>query len=192
MSHTTDASPADVPDLLPARMVNEFVYCPRLVHLEWVQGEWADNAETVDGRFVHRRVDDESTAAVPDAESTDEDRSLSARSLLLSSAALGVIARIDLVELEGRQATHVDYKRGAVPDVDHQAYDPERVQLCLQGLILREHGYDCTGGVLYYATSRTRVNIEFDDALVALTRDAVAGLRALGASGRRGFSFKSL
>ena len=25
--------------LLPARMVNEFAYCPRLAYLEWVQGE---------------------------------------------------------------------------------------------------------------------------------------------------------
>ena len=26
------------PDYLPARMVNEFVYCPRLFFLEWVEG----------------------------------------------------------------------------------------------------------------------------------------------------------
>ena len=28
---------ADLP-LLPARMVNEYEYCPRLAYLEWVQG----------------------------------------------------------------------------------------------------------------------------------------------------------
>lgn len=49
-----------VPDLLPARMLNEFPYCPRLFHLEWAQGEWADNADTVNGRRVHKRVDRES------------------------------------------------------------------------------------------------------------------------------------
>ena len=37
--------------LLPARMVNEYVYCPRLAYLEWVQGEWADSAERVTGRW---------------------------------------------------------------------------------------------------------------------------------------------
>ncbi len=26
--------------LLPARMINEYQYCPRLAYLEWVQGEW--------------------------------------------------------------------------------------------------------------------------------------------------------
>ncbi len=25
---------------IPVRMVNEFVYCPRLAYLEWVQGEF--------------------------------------------------------------------------------------------------------------------------------------------------------
>ncbi len=28
-----------LPDLVPARMLNEFAYCPRLAYLEWVQGE---------------------------------------------------------------------------------------------------------------------------------------------------------
>ncbi|MFT3792762.1 MAG: CRISPR-associated endonuclease Cas1 [Rudaea sp.] len=32
--------------LIPARMLNEHVYCPRLAYLEWVQGEWADSADT--------------------------------------------------------------------------------------------------------------------------------------------------
>jgi hypothetical protein len=35
-----------VPDLVPARMINETLYCERLVHLEWSQGEFADNAFT--------------------------------------------------------------------------------------------------------------------------------------------------
>ena len=42
---------------VPARMVNEFQYCPRLAYLEWVQGEWAESGDTVEGRGVHRRVD---------------------------------------------------------------------------------------------------------------------------------------
>lgn len=40
---------ADMP-LLPARMVNEYQYCPRLAYLEWVQGEWAESSDTVEGR----------------------------------------------------------------------------------------------------------------------------------------------
>ncbi|NLX20508.1 MAG: Dna2/Cas4 domain-containing protein, partial [Phycisphaerae bacterium] len=46
----------DVP-LLPVRMLNEYAYCPRLFHLMHVEGRWADNVYTVEGRAVHRRVD---------------------------------------------------------------------------------------------------------------------------------------
>ncbi len=46
----------DLP-LMPARMVNEYQYCPRLAYLEWVQGEWEDSSDTVEGRYTHRRVD---------------------------------------------------------------------------------------------------------------------------------------
>ena len=43
-----------VPDLVPARMLNEFTYCPRLFFLEWVQARWAGNDDTADGQYVHR------------------------------------------------------------------------------------------------------------------------------------------
>ena len=42
--------------LIPVRMVNEYVYCPRLAYLEWVQGEFAHSADTVDGAIKHKRV----------------------------------------------------------------------------------------------------------------------------------------
>ena len=35
--------------LIPARMVNEWVYCPRLAYLEWVENEWADSGDTAAG-----------------------------------------------------------------------------------------------------------------------------------------------
>ena len=47
-------SPA--PALIPARMINEVLYCERLLYLEYVQGEWADNVYTADGQAVHRRA----------------------------------------------------------------------------------------------------------------------------------------
>ena len=38
-------------------MLNEYAYCPRLAYLEWVQGEFDDSVDTIEGRFQHRRVD---------------------------------------------------------------------------------------------------------------------------------------
>ncbi|KAB2837824.1 MAG: CRISPR-associated endonuclease Cas1, partial [Burkholderiales bacterium] len=45
--------------------------------------------------------------------------------------------------------------------------------------LLREHGYEVAGGVLYFAASRERVPVNFDDALIEQTHAAITGLRAL-------------
>ncbi|MAP09062.1 MAG: hypothetical protein CMM00_09720, partial [Rhodopirellula sp.] len=42
-------------EYLPVRMINEFVYCPRLFYLMHVEGQFADSYETIDGGIVHRR-----------------------------------------------------------------------------------------------------------------------------------------
>jgi CRISPR-associated protein Cas1 len=81
-----------------------------------------------------------------------------ARSIMLSSSRLGLIAKLDLVEGEGDRVTPVDYKRGKRPHVPRGAYYPERVQLCAQGMILEEHGYRCEAGILYFAASRVRTS----------------------------------
>jgi len=174
--------PEDLP-LIPARMVNEFVYCPRLAYLEWVQGEWAESADTVDGQRVHRRVDREQGDALAEAGEAEADQPIHARSVTLGSAALGVIARLDLIEGEGSRVSPVDYKRGKRPHTTSGAHEPERVQLCLQGLLLAEHGYDCSEGVLYFRDSRERVRVAFSPALRDSTLAAVHGLRLLVAGG---------
>jgi len=173
---------ADMP-LLPARMVNEYQYCPRLAYLEWVQGEWAESADTVEGRYGHRRVD-KPGGSLPPPEEAEAGERFHARSITLSSNRLGLIAKMDLIEGEGDTVTPVDYKRGKRPHVPKGAYDPERVQLCIQGLILAEHGYTCTEGVLYYIESRERVRIVFDEELRALALNAVNGLRLIAAGGQ--------
>jgi len=167
--------------LIPVRMVNEFVYCPRLAYLMWVQAEWADSADTVEGRARHKRVDARADA-LPEAPAEDEH--IHARSVSLSSAMLGITAKLDLVEGEGTYVTPVDYKRGKRPHVDKGAYDPERVQLCAQGLLLREHGYECDSGMLYFVESRERVRVLFDEILIDQTLAAIHGLRGVANIGR--------
>ncbi|WP_418139804.1 CRISPR-associated endonuclease Cas1 [Oceanimonas smirnovii] len=166
------------PELIPARMINEYVYCPRLAHLEWVQGEWRDNPDTEEGRHTHRRVD-KPGGKLPVAQDNDDDAVIHARSVTLSDDDLGIIAKLDLVEGEGNIVSPVDYKKGKRPHVAAGAYDPERVQLCAQGLLLRRQGYQCDEGILYYAGSRERVHVPFDDALINLTMKSAEGLRKL-------------
>ncbi len=180
----------DSTDLLPARMLNEFTYCPRLAYLEWVQGEWADNPDTLDGEFVHRNVDRPSQQPI-DAPSTNApaqgaptDESFHTRSVRLESSDLGLVAVVDILEVEGEVATPVDYKKGRAPEIAEGAWEPERVQLCAQGLLLREAGFTCNEGIIWFSASRRRVRVTFDDALVARTRELIAGGRDMARSGK--------
>ena len=167
-----------LPDLIPVRMLNEFAYCPRLAYLEWVQGDFADSADTVDGRHQHRRVDKES-GDLPPADGMSEGHDvLHARSVYLSAPQVGLVARIDLVESDGVKVTPIDYKRGEVPDVPEGAWEPERVQVCAQGMVLEENGYTCDQGTLYFVASHKRVAIPFSDELRARTLALLAEMRA--------------
>lgn len=170
--------------LLPVRMLNEFTYCPRLAYLEWVQGEFADSADTVEGRFHHRRVDfGPKRAMAVDCSASDEDTVIHQRSVWLSSDRLGITAKIDLLEGVGTAVAPVDYKRGKRPHVDKGAWEPERVQLCAQGLILRENGMECTGGFLYFVGSRERVAITFDHELIERTLSLIDEMRRVTREG---------
>ena len=105
----------EVPELVPARMLNEFCYCPRLFFLEWVQSRFADNTDTVEGSWAHRAVD-VAGGSIP-APGSDEPFSV-ARSVQLSSPELGIVAKIDLLEPgpDGR-IVPVDHKKGRAPDI---------------------------------------------------------------------------
>ena len=170
--------------LVPARMVNEFVYCPRLAYLMWVQGEWAETGDTVDGRRVHARVD-RANAPLPGPGAVENgQRKVISRAFTLSSERLGVIARIDVAEAADGTVTPVDYKRGKRPHTAPGAYEPERIQVCLQALLLEEHGYRVEEGAIWYAESRERVRVALDDELRQAAHDAVSRLRLVVASGR--------
>jgi CRISPR-associated endonuclease Cas1/CRISPR-associated protein Cas4 len=169
--------------LVPVRMVNEWVYCPRLAFLEWVEGEWADSADTEEGRRAHRRVD-AGGGRLPAPEDAEERPDFVARSVTLSSERLGLIAKIDVIESEDGTLTPVDTKKGKRPHVAEGAYEPERVQVCAQALILEDAGYRVNEGAIWYAASRERVRIALDEALRAKTRAAVSELRLAAAAGR--------
>ena len=183
---------------LPARMINELVYCPRLFYLMYVEGQFERNADTIEGEGVHRRVD-EKTDSLPSPNTVDAQREpagqdpngstqapaqdepkIHARSVTLASDRLGVVAKLDLVEAQGQRATPVDYKRGRPrqnEDGSLGVWEPERVQLCLQALVLRENGFQCDAGIIYYHGTRQRVVVPIDPPLLARAQAAVLEAR---------------
>lgn len=170
--------PAD--DLMPARMVNEHVYCPRLFWLEHVAGVFEHNEHTEEGAAAHRRVDKPGgRMAAPrgDAAEPSDPPPWHTRSLWLSSRDLGVTGKLDLVDVsEDGTVMPVDTKKGRGP-ADGGLWPADEVQLVLQGLLLREAGYACAQVACYYAAERRRVSVDLDETRVTAARAAVAEAR---------------
>jgi CRISPR-associated protein Cas1 len=212
MSNESD----DPQESLPARMLNEFVYCPRLFYYEHVEGVFQHNADTRRGAALHRRVDagrgelppakaatnaksktDESVAdAAADCGGSGanlESEVIHSRSVSLSSDRLGVAAKMDLVEIHppdtdplasSASVCPVDYKVGSPREGTDgpEIWDTDRMQLGLQCLVLRDNGYRCTEGVIYYRATKQRVTLPLTpeletwiDAQIAAARRTMAG-----------------
>ncbi|MGC2656364.1 MAG: CRISPR-associated protein Cas4, partial [Bryobacteraceae bacterium] len=171
-----------LPDYLPARMVNEFVYCPRLFFYEWIEGIFVDSRDTLEGSQQHRRVDKEGQG-LPAADDLPDD--LKTRAITLSSETHRVIAKIDLLEARDGIVTPVDYKRGRPSEVGEtlEIWPSDRVQLALQAMILRENGYECREAVAYYSATKQRVRLVITDAVIA---EAVTAVREAWTTAKRG------
>lgn len=174
----------ELPEYLPARMLNEYVYCPRLFFYEWVEGVFVESVDTVEGTQRHQKLERKADPLPPAGQGGD-DRPVRSRSVSLASEELKLIATIDLVESDGTRATPVDYKKGRPRDgVDGpEPWDADRMQVGVQALILRANGYRCDEAVLYYDATRQRVRVPVDARLDADVRAAAAAARQLARRG---------
>jgi CRISPR-associated protein Cas1 len=120
---------------------------------------------------------------MPASDEIDEEWEGNVRSLTLDAPELRMIAKIDLVEGGDGSVSPIDHKKGR-PRADGDPWDPERLQVAAQVLILRENGYRCDRGYLSFRETRTRVAIEVDSKLERHLRKKLSELRALAASDR--------
>jgi CRISPR-associated protein Cas1 len=185
---------------LPARMLNEFVYCPRLFYYEHVEGVFVESADTVKGAAVHARVD-KGSGAMPKAKSTPGDveegeakptadgDEIHSRSVMLGSERLGVVAKMDLVETTLDNAGNaitvcpVDYKVGSPREGENglELWDTDRMQLGLQCLLLRDNGYACDAGIIYYRGTKQRVRLDLTSELEAWVIAQIGAARIVAA-----------
>jgi len=194
-------------ETLPARMLNEFVYCARLFYYEHVEGVFVESADTMRGAAIHQRVDKGSgampqgsagvspaTVGVPadgKSDSSDspkaEPETIHSRSVMLGSERFGVVAKMDLVEttVDGdggvERVCPVDYKAGSPREGEdgNELWDTDRMQLGLQCLVLRENGYSCDGGIIYYRGTKQRVPLDYTPELEAWIVAKIAAARAV-------------
>jgi CRISPR-associated protein Cas1 len=191
------------PQQIPARMMNEFVYCQRLFYYEFVEGVFVESVDTLRGGAIHQRVDSgngalpaakkkskaektttedqpaangDASTIEPEAQDT-EPETIHSRSVQMGSERLGIVAKMDLVEVRAGLATGaddspgdlfaalevcpVDYKAGAPKEGEeaNELWDTDKMQLGLQALILRDNGYTCNEGVIYYRATKQRVRL---------------------------------
>lgn len=89
--------------------------------LEWVHAQFADNLDTVEGRWHHRAVD-EPAGAVPLPHEGDV---RIARSVMLSSERLGLVAKVDLLEgVDGDQSSPSTPNEGRRPTCRSERGNP--------------------------------------------------------------------
>lgn len=171
---TGDGEWAELPELLPARMLNEYVYCPRLFYLEWVDDRWSDSADTEDGRFAHRAVD-KPTGQLPDPEVAGW--AGQARSIRLEDRELGVLAVIDRVEFSDGTVMPLEVKKGH-PTPEGLPWPADRIQVLIHVVLLRRKGFHVPAATLYYAETNQRVAVEIGE-------DVEDEVRQLAAEARR-------
>jgi len=167
------ADPAVEDTLIPLSALQHQLFCPRQCALIHVEGLWAEDAATAEGRILHERVDSGQQESRPGVRI--------ARGLAIRSVALGVAGRADVVEFRVKppRPFPVEYKRGKPKS--HRA---DEVQLCAQAICLEEMcGGEVGEGALFYGVTRRRTIVTFDAELRALTarvaRDARANVAAL-------------
>ena len=172
-----DSPAAVVPELVPARMVNQFVFCPRFFHLAWSSGERGENDLTVEGKSLHRAVD-AGGGRLPDPPELPKRQ---ARSVELSSQRLGVIAKIDIVESVDGRVQPVEMKRTNPGGPHSGLWEPELLQLMVSGLVLRDNGFRVDSGEVLYAVEKRRERFVITAEIEERVGEVLAELRKVAA-----------
>lgn len=159
-------------DLLPISALQHLLFCERQCALIHVEGVWAENRLTAEGRVLHEAIDR--------GERSGRRGVAVARDVALCSERLGLYGRADLVEFRrdgegGLSAFPVEYKRGR-----RKPRRADEVQLCAQALCLEEMlGRPVPGGAIFHGASRRRREVGLTAELRALTESTAVRLREL-------------
>ncbi|WP_165221123.1 CRISPR-associated endonuclease Cas4g/Cas1g [Aquisphaera insulae] len=168
-------------DLVPVRALNQVSYCPRLYFLEYVEAVMPTNEYVEDGLFQHRRINDPTLENRP----RKEGEVIKTRSVSLGSARLGITGKLDVLEERADATIPVETKRSKAPTDDlgePTAWPNDAIQLCAQAMLMEDAwGISVERGVLYYAGSKTRVDVAIDESLRRSTTDAIDLIRELSA-----------
>lgn len=118
------------------------------------------------GVVDHATVDDPATS-----------RAQMLRAVDVRSERLGPVGRCDTIEVTDDGMVIVEHKAAPVRRKAETTL-PQRVQLALQALCLREHGHAVLGAAVWFSTVRRRVSVVLDDKLLAESERQALATRA--------------
>ncbi|MGI6221976.1 MAG: CRISPR-associated protein Cas4 [Prevotella sp.] len=172
-------------DLLMLSGIQHYAFCPRQWALAYVDQQWEDNHLTIEGDWLHRRVDD------PNAMELDSG-TVRLRSVSVKSYRLGFYGIADLLELyplEGETAKAftisrypgrwrvfpIEYKHGKA-----KTNDIDEVQLCAQAMCLEEmYDIEIPQGAFFYGETRRRTTLTMTKHLRQRVEDLSQAMHAL-------------
>lgn len=170
------ASEASSSEPIPLSALQHAVYCLRQAALIHVERLWADNRFTAEGHVLHAVADKGGSRRVKGVRRV--------MALPIASRRLNLAGVADMVEFlheagdAGETPFPVEYKRGK-----SKLHRADEVQLCAQALCLEEMtGRKVHEGALYYAETKRRLIVEFDEDLRQLTEATAAALSDVFAS----------
>ena len=181
-------------DLIPLSALQHFVFCQRQCALIHLEGAWAENRLTAEGRVLHDRVDQARSESRRDLRT--------ASSVRICSQVLGIVGVMDMLEFHRVESPHgsehraiatqlpgasglwlpfpVEYKRGRP-----KAHRADEIQLCAQACCLEEMlNLNIDQGALFYGQTRRRVDVTFDSELRRLTQETADSIHEMLKQGR--------
>jgi CRISPR-associated exonuclease Cas4 len=165
--------------LVAISAIEHWSFCRRQCGLIHLEGLWAENVLTAQGKQMHEQVD------LPGLEQRPGMKK--ARALSLKCERLALSGRADMVVFYTDAAYRppgrpfpVEYKRSVRNNFRHA-----ELQLCAQGLCLEEMlGVRVPAGALYFGASRRRRDVPFDTGLRDETEAVVAEIALMVRSRR--------
>ncbi|MDD4820731.1 MAG: CRISPR-associated protein Cas4 [Flavobacteriales bacterium] len=154
-------------ELLMISGIQHFAFCPRQWALIHIEQQWNENSLTLEGDYLHTRVDNPECMVSMRGVFT-------IRAVPLVSYDLGMYGISDAIELHKTEDKEnavyqpkyrgfytpypVEYKHGTA-----KMSDEDRLQVCLQVMCLEEmYGITLEKGAIYYASTRNREEITID------------------------------
>ena len=156
-----------IPELIPVRRIHNYIYCPRLMYFQFVENIFIHDSNVIAGEITHKRVDNPTKSFFP--EEIEDSPTEKICSLALESSELGICGVIDLLKRspDGISWVIYDYKHGSpLKDVNGEfcAKEADIVQVQLYTMLARYHRYNISGAMIYYAETKTLIDVNIDNA----------------------------